>query len=124
MANRETKQLMWLSAVLILLALCMDFYGFYNACISAQCEGGSWFLGSTLCLSIFLIPGLFIHYKLPNKLKTRWIVVPIGIALWLSWIILRAVLTNGEEFRPTLILILSIIIFYKLGTSMKQGDKV
>jgi uncharacterized membrane protein len=81
-----------------------------------NCEGGSWFWGSTLASALFIVPGLIMYFFLPNRVRSNWFAIPLCIIFWLAWILTKAFLTGGEEFQPTTISVLSLIILYKLTT--------
>ncbi len=122
MIDRESKHLLFIALALLLLALCLDLFGYHNACISMQCLGGSLFWGSALTSSLFIFPGLLTYFYLPNKLRSKWFAIPLCMVFWVMWILAKAFLTDGEEFKPTAISVLSLIILYKLTTYKVKTD--
>jgi hypothetical protein len=106
-----------MALALLALSFCLDLLGLNGVCFAAVCEGGSWFWGSTITTALFIVPGLGAHFVIPQKLKNKWLAIPSSLALWLCWIVLRAFMTDGEEFRPSVMAVVSVILFYKLATS-------
>lgn len=119
--HSEQKHLFYIALSTLALALILDLAGFSDACLSQKCDGGSWFLGSTFASMYFIIPGIALYFFLPQKLKNRWFAVPICIILWIFWVGLRALMTGDEEFRPTLISLISLLIFFNLATTKKPA---
>lgn len=77
---------------LIAISLCIDLISL---------DGDYWFLGSTFATAYFVVPGLFLHLNLPNKLRTHLLAIPFCIFWWAIWIVVRSLMTGDGDCQDT-----------------------
>ena len=120
--NQQFRYYLHLCLGLLALASMVDLSGYFGYCPPGICEKGSWAVGSTVSVAVFVLPALLIHYLVPSKIKGHLLAILLCFVVWVGWIILQSLL-SGEEFKPTIISMVGLYLLYKASSGRSVREK-
>lgn len=100
----------WILVGLLAVAFLLDLSGL----TARMPDGGSFFLGSTFALGFLIGGATLLRFGLMRRpFRRLWAWVSI-VLLYFSFFVLRAVIFQDEEYRPSLLFVLCVIAAFRI----------